>query len=131
MPLLSGEGATWALSNQRRFDAVGHLGIVNADMQVEELPPLDTRSLEFDVGREARRALVDLIRGERPTTIIGMLLEHRDGITVDAIAQTLQQPVGLIAWNVEKLEDEDLCVRVSMDGVRKVVPIAAYTARNT
>jgi hypothetical protein len=115
----------------RRLDKMGHLGIVKASMAIQELPPLDSRSIEFDVGREARRTLVDLIRGDPPTTILGVLLRHReDGVTIEAIAEALDEPVGLIGWNVEKLEKEDLCVRVAMEGTRKVVPIAAYTARN-
>lgn len=94
------------------------------------LPPLDSRSTSFDVNREIRRAVVDLIRGDPPTTILGMLITHREGITVEEIADKLDEPVGLIDWNVRKLRKEDLCVRVTMGGIKKVIPAAFYTERN-
>jgi hypothetical protein len=101
-----------------------------AATHIDELPPLDSRSLQFDIGHEARLTLVDLIRGDQPKTIMGMLLAHRDGIAIEAIAIALDEPVGLVCWNVEKLEREDLCVLVAMGEGKKVVPIAAYTERN-
>jgi hypothetical protein len=94
------------------------------------LPPLDSRSTSFDVDREVRRTLVDLIRENEPTTIMGVLLAHRDGITIEEIADKLDEPVGLIYWNVGKLEDEYLCIRMATEGIRKVVPIASYIENN-
>jgi len=94
------------------------------------LPPLDSRATSFDVYREIRRTLVDLIRGDPPTTIMGVLLANSDGVTVEEIADELDEPVGLIAWNVGKLRKEDLCVRVTLDGMKKVIPAAFYTERN-
>lgn len=101
----------------------------NAD-ELLYLPPLDSRSTSFDVDREVRRTLVDLIREDEPTTIMGVLLAHRDGVTVEEIADKLDEPVGLIHWNVEKLEHEYLCIRMAMEGTRKVLPIASYIERN-
>ncbi len=98
---------------------------------VDELPPLDSRALSFDIEREARRTLVDIMRGAEPTTILGVLLANsEEGATVESIAERLSEPVGLIGWNVEKIEKEGLCVRMSIDGVSKVLPLAAYTERN-
>jgi hypothetical protein len=99
---------------------------------VEELylPPLDSRATSFDVDREVRRTLVDIIRENEPTTIMGVLLAHRDGITIEELADKLDEPVGLIYWNVGKLEDEYLCIRMAMEGTRKVVPIASYIESN-
>ena len=94
------------------------------------LPPLDSRSTGFDVNREVRRTLVDLIRGEEPTTIMGVLLARPDGVTVDEIADVLDEPAALVGWNVEKLHREDLCVRVTLDGIKKVIPAAFHTTRN-
>lgn len=94
------------------------------------LPPLDSRSISFDVNREIRRAVVDLIRGDPPTTILGILITHSDGLTVEEIADKLDEPVGLIDWNIRKLRKEDLCVRVTLDGIKKVIPAAFYTERN-
>lgn len=46
------------------------------------------------------------------------------------IASALDEPVGVVEWNVERLEDEDLCVTVSIDGEVRVLPLAGYTVRN-
>lgn len=98
--------------------------------QPEELPPLDSRALAVDVNYEVRRTLVDLIRDDPPTTILGVIVSHPAGVAVEDIAKRLQQPFGLVDWNVEKLEDDDLCVRIAEGGIKKVLPFAAYTERN-
>jgi hypothetical protein len=105
--------------------------IVKSDMEkAEDLPPLDARLLDFTIEREARRTLVDLIREGAPTTIMGVLLRQRDGVTVDEIAEQLDEPAGLVSWNIKSLEREDLCVRLTEDGVTRIMPFAAYTERN-
>lgn len=105
---------------------------VPAMQSVDELPPLDPRVFNFDIARETRRTIVDMMRGRKPTTILGMLLANPNkGVTLESMAERLQNPIGLVNWNVEKLEAEDLCVRVEMKkgGVR-VLPLAPYTERN-
>jgi hypothetical protein len=98
---------------------------------VDTLPPLDSEALAFDVSRETRRTVVDLIRESKPTTILGVLLANREqGVTVEAIAKDLEDSIGLVSWNVKKLELEDLCVRVEIDGDIRVLPVASYTERN-
>ncbi len=110
---------------------MNYFGTVRTYMRsIEELPPPDSRSTTFDINRELRRTVVDIIRGAEPTTIMGILLAHREGVTLKEIADTLDQPVGLVGWNVEKLENDYLCIRVAMEGVRKVIPIASYIDRN-
>jgi hypothetical protein len=97
----------------------------------DELPPLDSRALDFDACHEMRRTVVDLIRGAEPSTITGVLLQHvNDGVTVEDLARRLNRAPGLIHWNVERLEDEDLCIRTEIDGEIKVLPFAPYTERN-
>jgi DNA-binding MarR family transcriptional regulator len=99
--------------------------------RVDELPPLDSQALAFDISRETRRTVVDLIRGGEPTTILGLLLASTThGVTVETIAERLDYSVGLVNWNIEKLEREDLCVRVEMDESIKILPLAAYSERN-
>jgi hypothetical protein len=95
-----------------------------------ELPPLDSRTLDFNVEREIRRTLVDFIRGDRPTTILGLLIAQPEGVSVAHLAEQLDEPMGLVNWSVERLEDEDLCMRVVIDGVASAVPLAGYTERN-
>jgi hypothetical protein len=97
----------------------------------DDLPPLDSRALDFDTCHELRRTVVDLIRGSEPSTIIGILIRHvNDGVTVEDLARRLDRAPGLIAWNIERLEDEDLCVRTEIDGQIRVLPFAPYTERN-
>jgi hypothetical protein len=96
----------------------------------DELPPLDSRALAVDVNDEVRRTLVDLMRDDPPSTILGVIVAHPGGVAVEEIAERLEQSFGLVDWSVEKLEDDDLCVRIAEGGVRKVLPFAAYTERN-
>jgi hypothetical protein len=93
--------------------------------------PLGSRDLEFNMCAEMRRATVDLLRGNKPSSVLGILMANRDGnVTVDEMADQLGRPVGAVAWTIEKLEEEDLCERISHDGVTRVVAFAAYSQRN-
>lgn len=94
------------------------------------LPPLDSSALEFDVTHELRRTMVDLIRNDEPTTILGLLLANPNGIGIEEIAKGLALAEGLVAWNIDKLEREDLCVRVETGSLVRVFPLAPYTRRN-
>lgn len=100
------------------------------ELSHDELPPLDTRALELDICHETRRTIVDLMRGNEPTTIIGVLVANRDGLTTREIAERLDRPVGEVSWKIEKLEGEDLCAQILSDTAMKVIPFAAYTERN-
>ena len=99
-------------------------------MEIGSLPPLDTSALEFDVDHEIRLTLVDLMRGTAPSTVLGLLLANADGIGIGEIAAHLGINENLVNWSVDKLEDDDLCVRVEVDGSTIAVPLAAYTSRN-
>jgi hypothetical protein len=103
---------------------------MSSPSHAEDLAPFDTGALAMDVCHETRRAIVDLIRGDEPTTILGLLLRHTDGITLQAIADGLRRPVGEIGWRVSKLEEEELCMQVVRGGITRVLPFAPYTARN-
>ncbi len=97
---------------------------------MDELPPLDSEALAFDVDQELRRTVVDLLRRSEPTTITGVLIANPGGVTVHSIARELNAPVGLVGWNVEKLERERLCARVVGRGVTRIVPLGGYTPAN-
>ncbi len=99
-------------------------------MEISSLPPLDTSALGFDVDREIRRTLVDLMRGDAPTTILGLLFANPDGIGVDELVTRLGLPISHVNWGIDRLEEEDLCVRVEVGGSMLAVPLAAYTSRN-
>jgi hypothetical protein len=88
----------------------------------------DSRELVPDVCRETRQLAVDMIRGDKPTTVLGVLLdrERDDPISVEALAGRLGQSVGAVTWTVEMLEEERLCGRVIRDGVTRVLAMAPY-----
>jgi DNA-directed RNA polymerase specialized sigma24 family protein len=96
----------------------------------EYLLPLDSREYEIDLRHEMRRTLVEQIRGNDPSTVLGVLLASKDGLTVEEIAERLDRPTGLVVWNVEKLEDDDLCVRIPAEHRRKVRLFAPFTEQN-
>ena len=98
--------------------------------ETEYLLPLDSREYEIDLEREMRRTMVELIRGQDPSTILGVLLKSRGGLTVEEISTLLDRPTGVVVWNVEKLEDDDLCVRVEAEHRRKVRLFAPFTELN-
>ena len=104
--------------------------VTTAALRNDVLPPLDSSALEFNVFHEIRRTVVDLIRGGEPTTILGLLLANPDGVDMAEIARHLDLAENLVSWNVDKLEGEDLCVRVEVEGATVVVPLAPYTSRN-
>jgi len=99
-------------------------------VEIRSLPPLDTKALEFNVAHEVRLTLVDLMRGAAPSTVLGLLLANSDGIEVSEIAARLGVDETHVHWNINKLEDDDLCVRVEVKGSTVAVPLAAYTSRN-
>lgn len=92
---------------------------------------MSSRSVEFNIAHETRRTVVDLMRGGEPTTILGLLLANSQGIGTEEIAERLGTTASLVSWDIDKLEREDLCVRVEVDGATKVLPLATYTSRNT
>jgi hypothetical protein len=94
--------------------------------------PLGSRDLEFDVCTEMRRATVDLIRGNKPSSVLSILLMNRDreSIPIEEMATQLDKPLGEVEWAIEMLEGEDLCERIDEDGKTSVVAFAAYSTRN-
>lgn len=88
----------------------------------------DSRELVPDICRETRQFAVDMIRGDRPTTVLGVLLdrERDDPISLEALAGRLGQSVGAVTWTVEMLEQEQLCGHVIHDGVTRVLAMAPY-----
>ncbi len=99
---------------------------------MEELPvDREPVSLAPDVCTETRRALVDMIRGDEASTVLGVLLESREPVSLEAIAGRLDRPVEEVSWTIEMLEAEELCSRVTRDdGLVKVFAFAPYTAAN-
>lgn len=102
-------------------------------MTYEEAPVRDSRDLVPDVCRETRQLAVDLIRGGKPTTVLGVLIERNldDPIALEALAGRLGQSVGAVSWTVEMLEREKLCGRVIEDGITRVLALAPYEERET
>jgi hypothetical protein len=93
--------------------------------------PMGSQDMQFDMYTEMRRAAVDLIRGNQPTNLLGILMVTHEPIPVAEIAARLQKPVGQVEWIIEQLEEEDLCERMTRDGITRVFGFAAFSARNT
>ena len=97
----------------------------------EQWVPLGSRDLEFDIYSEMRHAVVDVIRGSKPSSVLGIIMAHAgDTVTLDEIASQLGSALGEVAWTIERLEEEDLCERLTGDGPTRVAAFAAYSARN-
>ena len=88
---------------------------------------LDPRATVPDVCREARQTVVDQIRGNPPTTVLGVLVEHRGPVPMSVLSEMLGKGKDEIEWTVEVLEDEDLCARVAQGDQVFVAPFAPYT----
>jgi hypothetical protein len=97
---------------------------------IEEVVRNDSEHKGPDVCRETRAAIVDMIRGQKPTTVLGLLLWRNEPLTKESIAGLLGKSVQEVAWTVEMLELEDLCAQVTENGVKKVKAFAAYSERN-
>ena len=100
------------------------------NMAIEHYDSPVTGGLRPDVCRELRRAVVDVIRGNSPSSVIGLLMERREPLTVEAVAGLLGRPIGEIEWTIEMLEEDDLCARISQRGLTKIRAFAAYIDRN-
>jgi hypothetical protein len=71
-----------------------------------------------------------MIRGDDPTTVLGVLMMSDGPVLPEHIAITLDVPVDKVHNTVDMLEDEELCVQVIINGLRHVQAFAAYSALN-
>lgn len=90
---------------------------------------LDPRAAVPDVCREARQTVIDQIRGNRPTTVLGVLVERGGPIAMSVISEQLGKNRDEIEWTVEVLEEGDLCARLVEGDQVFVAPFAPYGAR--
>lgn len=79
------------------------------------------------VERETRQVVVDQIRGEQPSTVLGLLIARREAMTPELIAGILGKDIDEVEWTADVLEADRLCVRVSVDGISRIV---AYDAQD-
>jgi transcription initiation factor IIE alpha subunit len=89
----------------------------------------DAPQYEPDICRETRRAIVDMIRDEKPSTVLGLLVE-RGEIAIEQIAYTLEMSLEEVRETVSMLEDERLCLRKTFDDPVIIKAFAQYTERN-
>ncbi len=80
---------------------------------------------------EMRRATVDLIRGNSPSNLLGLLMVSDEPIRIDEAAEQLKKPIEKVEWVVEQLAEEDLCERMTKDGITWVFGFAAFSSRNS
>jgi len=88
---------------------------------------LDARAAVPDVCREARQAVIDQIRGNPPTTVLGVLIDRGGPVALSAIGETLDKDPDEIEWTVEVLEEGDLCARLVEGDQVLVAPFAPYS----
>lgn len=93
--------------------------------------PLSSRDLEFDMCSEMRRATVDLIRGNPPSNLLGLLMVTQEPIRIDEAAEQLNKPVEKVEWVIEQLAEEDLCESITKNGITWVFGFAAFSSRNS
>lgn len=70
--------------------------------------------------REAFQVVKDLIVGQRPTTVLGVLIERRRPIEVLTIAGLIGKPITEVEWTVEILTEEGFCRTLDDDGIKVV-----------
>lgn len=70
--------------------------------------------------------MVDQIRGNPPTTVLGVLVERGGPVAMSVIGETLGKSWDEIEWTVEVLEEGDLCARLLEGDEVFVAPFAPY-----
>jgi hypothetical protein len=105
---------------------IDDLDLISVAREEEEGRELDSRALVPDVCRETRQALIDQIRGDKPTTVLGLLVSREQPLTVESIAGLLDKEVDEVEWAVDVLEEEALCARIFENNLMKVVAFAPY-----
>lgn len=84
-----------------------------------------------DLGQELRVAVVDALRGDRPRSVLGVLMKGgAEAISMGALAGYLERSMFEVEGIVDMLAEERLCVAVEENGIRKVLPAAGYTPKN-
>ena len=83
-------------------------------------PGPDARDLVPDVEREAFKAIKDSIRGERPRSVLGVLIDRRRPMEVVTIAGLIGEKPNQVNWIAEVLEEEGLCRCYDDEGVAMV-----------
>lgn len=83
-------------------------------------PGLDARDLVPDVRHEALQVVKDSIRGARPSTVLGILVDRMRPIELVTIAGLIGTPLPQVEWTVEVLEEEGFCRSYEDDGIQMV-----------
>ena len=82
------------------------------------------------VAADMRRAVVDVFRGNEPSTVIGYLLVNPEPSTIYDIAGKTGLSVDKVQFSVADTEAEDLAVTIRQNGLDKVARFAAFSSRN-
>ena len=96
--------------------------LVDRDQDAESLRPpgRDAREDIPDIEREAKQVVKDQINRDRPSTVLGVLVDRRRPLEVVTIAGLISMPLPEVVWTVEVLEDEGFCRVYDDDGVQMV-----------
>lgn len=87
---------------------------------------------------EVRRTIADLVRGNEPTTILGILIKQPQAeesvgqkpIVMEELAQKAGRTVAATEAIVDYLMEEELAVTIDEDGIEQVIGCALYTPKN-
>jgi hypothetical protein len=98
---------------------------------------------EWNLAKELRLTVVDLIRGDRPSTVLGYMMskderpETRGGGHLEQQPVTREEIAGMIGRELvdveaisELLIEQDLASPLTEHGLKKVMPYAFYTDAN-
>jgi hypothetical protein len=101
------------------------------DIENEPASPADIQNEPIkqwwpDVCTETRQLAIDLIHGDKPSTVLGLLIQRNSALTLEAIAGLLGKSIAEVIWTIEVLETEKLCARIRENGLLKARAFAPY-----
>ena len=100
------------------MSSVSRAGAIADDLL--SLPGRDARDLVPDVRNEALQVVKDSIRGDRPSTVLGVLIDRMRPIELVTIAGLISTPLPQVHWTVEVLEAEGFCRSHTDDAIQMV-----------
>jgi predicted transcriptional regulator len=92
-------------------------------------PPEERGELLPEINQEIRRTVVDVIRREAPTTVLGLLMQN-EPLTIGALTGLLGKDYHEVEWTVAMLREEGLCLASPEEGIVKYKAVALYTEPN-
>lgn len=80
----------------------------------------DSRELIPDIDKELHRTIVDKIRGDEPSTALGVLMD-RGKVTMEAVTGLVGSNCEQVQWVLEELMEADLALSIAENGLTKYI----------